>query len=250
MAKKKKKRTTLQEKINKVLNDGALTQPVGDSNKMDTTIEAASDEKSTGVDDDVIEDDELPAVVDSVKDRHTTIKKKITETDEFFENWVKPDDEDEKDSFADYGFERKLLKALANVGWTTPTPIQKASIPVAVTGRDICACATTGSVESCTRVLVLLPTRELCVQVFAVFRKLVAELENVTVACAAGGLDLVQQTQVLRRDPDILVATPGRLIDHLHNTPNFSLQEIEILVLDEADRMLDEFFASQMKEIL
>jgi len=271
MAKKKKKRTTLQEKINKVLNDGALTQPVGDSNKMDTTIEDASDEKSTGVDDDVIEDDELPAVVDSVKDRHTTIKKKITETDEFFENWVKPDDEDEKDSFADYGFERKLLKALANVGWTTPTPIQKASIPVAVTGRDICACATTGSgktgafvlpilqrfalrdpskVESCTRVLVLLPTRELCVQVFAVFRKLVAELENVTVACAAGGLDLVQQTQVLRRDPDILVATPGRLIDHLHNTPNFSLQEIEILVLDEADRMLDEFFASQMKEIL
>lgn len=71
-----------------------------------------------------------------------------------------------------------------------------------------------------------------------------------SVACAAGGLDLDQQTAALRREPDILVATPGRLIDHLHNTPNFSLQDIEILVLDEADRMLDEFFASQMGEIL
>ena len=103
---------------------------------------------------------------------------------------------------------------------------------------------------SSTRVLVLLPTRELCVQVFAVFKKLSADLDHVTVACAAGGLDLEQQTAALRRDPDILVATPGRLIDHLHNTPNFSLQNVEVLVLDEADRMLDEFFQSQMGEIL
>ena len=101
-----------------------------------------------------------------------------------------------------------------------------------------------------TRVLVLLPTRELCVQVFSVFKKLSADIDNCEVACAAGGLDLQQQTAALRRDPDILVATPGRLIDHLHNTPNFSLRDLEILVLDEADRMLDEFFASQMKEIL
>lgn len=106
------------------------------------------------------------------------------------------------------------------------------------------------SISSSTRVLVLLPTRELCVQVFAVFKKLSADLDHVTVACAAGGLDLEQQTAALRRDPDILVATPGRLIDHLHNTPNFSLQNVEVLVLDEADRMLDEFFQSQMGEIL
>ena len=98
--------------------------------------------------------------------------------------------------------------------------------------------------------MVLLPTRELCVQVYAVFKKLSADIEHCSVACAAGGLDLDQQTAALRRDPDIIVATPGRLIDHLHNTPGFSLQDIEILVLDEADRMLDEFFAVQMREIL
>ncbi|EJW84582.1 hypothetical protein WUBG_04505 [Wuchereria bancrofti] len=65
-----------------------------------------------------------------------------------------------------------------------------------------------------------------------------------------GGLDLKTQEAALRQRPDIVIATPGRLIDHLHNAPNFSLADVEILVLDEADRMLDEAFSIQMKEII
>lgn len=65
-----------------------------------------------------------------------------------------------------------------------------------------------------------------------------------------GGLDLKTQENVLRKKPDIVIATPGRLIDHLKSTPTFGLESIEVLILDEADRMLDEYFAEQMKEIV
>lgn len=68
--------------------------------------------------------------------------------------------------------------------------------------------------------------------------------------CLIGGLDLKTQEAALRNRPDIIIATPGRLVDHLHNTPTFDLQAIEILVLDEADRMLDEHFKDQMQEII
>uniref|UniRef100_A0A667YL91 DEAD (Asp-Glu-Ala-Asp) box polypeptide 27 n=1 Tax=Myripristis murdjan TaxID=586833 RepID=A0A667YL91_9TELE len=100
-----------------------------------------------------------------------------------------------------------------------------------------------------TRVLVLVPTRELGIQVHAVSRQL-AQFTSITTCLAVGGLDLKSQEVALRAGPDVLIATPGRLIDHLHNTPTFQLRDIEILVLDEADRMLDEFFEEQMKEII
>jgi ATP-dependent RNA helicase DDX27 len=106
----------------------------------------------------------------------------------------------------------------------------------------------------CTRVLVLAPTRELCVQIYQVFRHLTQFAHNIT-ACLStgiflflhsylyfllnifsGGLDLKSQEAALRLQPDIVIATPGRLIDHIHNSPSFTLQNIEILVLDEADR--------------
>ena len=155
-------------------------------------------------------------------------------------------------------------------------------------GRDVCACAATGTGKTLgfmlpilerlilkpndqereTRVLVLAPTRELAVQVYDVTRQvarysknfslnfiyfssyqlvLVTDLEMVV---SAGGFDLKAQEAALRRRPEIVIATPGRLIDHLQNAPGFTLQHVEILVLDEADRMLDEFFAEQMREII
>lgn len=100
-----------------------------------------------------------------------------------------------------------------------------------------------------TRVLVLVPTRELGVQVYQVSKQL-SQFTNIQMALAVGGLDLKAQEKMLRQNPDIVVATPGRLIDHLHSTPTFNLSSIEILILDEADRMLDEYFAEQMKEII
>lgn len=100
-----------------------------------------------------------------------------------------------------------------------------------------------------TRVLVLVPTRELGVQVYQVTRQL-CQFTDIEIGLAVGGLDLKTQENVLRKSPDIVIATPGRLIDHLRSTPSFSLESIEILILDEADRMLDEYFAEQMKEII
>lgn len=100
-----------------------------------------------------------------------------------------------------------------------------------------------------TRVLVLVPTRELGVQVYQVSKQL-CQFTDIEIGLAVGGLDLKTQENILRKNPDIVIATPGRLIDHLRSTPSFSLESIEVLILDEADRMLDEYFAEQMKEII
>lgn len=100
-----------------------------------------------------------------------------------------------------------------------------------------------------TRVLVLVPTRELGVQVYQVTREL-SQFTNIHIGLAVGGLDLKVQETILRKNPDIVIATPGRLIDHLKGTPTFSIESVEVLILDEADRMLDEFFAEQMNEII
>uniref|UniRef100_A0A6Q2ZL22 RNA helicase n=1 Tax=Esox lucius TaxID=8010 RepID=A0A6Q2ZL22_ESOLU len=175
---------------------------------------------------------------------------------------------DDQLMFPDMNLSRPILKAITAMGFKQPTPIQKACVPVGLLGKDICACAATGTGKTAafmlpvlerliykpkeapvTRVLVLVPTRELGIQVHAVARQL-AQFTSVTTCLAVGGLDLKSQEVALRMGPDVLIATPGRLIDHLHNTPSFELSQIEILILDEADRMLDEYFEEQMKEII
>merc|ERR1712032_1065260 len=187
------------------------------------------------------------------------------EEDEYFDSAPTYDD---TASFYTMNLSRPLLKAIEELRYVHPTPIQAATIPVALLGRDICGCAATGTgktaaymlpvlerllyrpVESArTRVLVLVPTRELGVQVYQVTRQL-AQFTSVEVALSVGGLDLKTQESLLRRNPDIVIATPGRLIDHVKNTPTFSLENIEVLILDEADRMLEEAFMEQMKEIV
>ena len=100
-----------------------------------------------------------------------------------------------------------------------------------------------------TRVLVLVPTRELGVQVYQVTRQL-AQFTSVEVALSVGGLDLKMQESMLRKNPDIVIATPGRLIDHIKNTPSFGLESIEVLILDEADRMLDQGFERDIRQII
>lgn len=163
---------------------------------------------------------------------------------------------------------KPLTKALTKMGLTEPTPIQSAAIPIALQGRDICACAVTGSGKTIafmlptlerlvykpkfpqvTRVLVLTPTRELAVQICKVTRDL-SQFTSINTCLCAGGFDIKSQEASLRLGPDVVVATPGRLIDHLHNTPSFNLHTVEVLILDEADRMLDEHFAEQLKEIM
>ncbi|CEL57693.1 ATP-dependent RNA helicase DDX27 [Rhizoctonia solani AG-1 IB] len=170
-------------------------------------------------------------------------------------------------SFTSMNLSRPLLRALTSAGFHSPTPIQAATIPVALLGKDVVGGAVTGSGKTAafiipilerllyrsrdahTRVLVLVPTRELAVQCHAVAEKLGA-FTDVRCALIVGGLSLKVQEATLRTRPDLVVATPGRLIDHLRNSRSFALDALDVLVLDEADRMLSDGFADELKEIV
>ncbi|KRX88778.1 putative ATP-dependent RNA helicase DDX27, partial [Trichinella pseudospiralis] len=171
-------------------------------------------------------------------------------------------------TFEEMNLSRSLNKAISSMNYINPTPIQSVCIPVALLGKDICACAATGTGKTCaymipilerllfkpvggriTRVLVMVPTRELAMQVYETGTAL-AKYTSISIALSTGGMDLKSQEAALRLNPDVVIATPGRLIDHLHNSPSFNLNGVEILVLDEADRMLDEYFEEQMLEIM
>ena len=175
---------------------------------------------------------------------------------------------DSSDTFESMNLSRPTMKALASLGYQQPTKIQAAAIPVGLRGKDICGAAVTGSGKTAAfvipilerlmyrnskvpqvRVLILLPTRELAVQCMEVVEKL-SSFSDIKCVLSVGGLNLKKQELALQTRPDIVVATPGRLIDHLRNAPSFSLDNIEILVLDEADRMLEIGFTEELDEII
>ncbi|GAA5922859.1 DEAD/DEAH box helicase [Sporobolomyces koalae] len=163
---------------------------------------------------------------------------------------------------------RQLLLALGSLNLTTPTPIQSECIPLAMMGKDIVASSATGSGKTVafwvgvlerllhrdrknpmTRVVVMTPTRELAVQVHGVGKAL-ARYTDVQFCLCVGGLSLKVQEAELKQRPDVVVSTPGRLIDHVRNTPCFTMDGVEVLVLDEADRMLEEGFRAELEEII
>ena len=172
----------------------------------------------------------------------------------------------EATTFAALGLAPELLRVLDNLEFVTPTPIQSQSIPVGMDGDDIIGIAQTGTGKTLAfglpildryvrngnrsrgRALILLPTRELALQVEETLRK-VGKTFGLRTAVLIGGAPIRQQQAELRRDPDIIVATPGRLIDHLQQR-TVDLRTVDTLVLDEADRMLDMGFAPQIKQIL
>ncbi len=164
-------------------------------------------------------------------------------------------------SFHGLGIAPRLLETLARLNFTTPTPIQERAIPVGIEGKDVIGIAQTGTgktlafgipmiqrIESAKgRGLVLLPTRELALQVEETLRKIGGGL-GVRTAVLIGGAPMGSQIRAIVRNPHIIIATPGRMIDHL-TQKTVSLQDVSILVLDEADRMLDMGFAPQLKKI-
>lgn len=171
-------------------------------------------------------------------------------------------------SFAAMSLSRPIQKGLAAIGFTEPTPIQVKTIPIAMQGKDVVGGAETGSGKTAaflipilerllyrpkkvptTRVAIFMPTRELAVQCFNVATKL-ASFTDISFALLAGGFSSRDQEAMLKTRPDVVIATPGRFIDHMHNTAAFQVEHLEILVLDEADRMLEEGFESQLNEIL
>ena len=178
--------------------------------------------------------------------------------------------DDDAQSFEELKLAKPLLKATRELGWERPTPIQARVIPFVLSGADVCASALTGSGKTAafmlpvlerllqlrrgfrtgaTRVVVLTPTRELAAQVEAMSAQL-CQFCEVRLCLVVGGLSAKLQEAELRERPDVVVATPGRLIDLMRNSPSVGLEEVEVLVLDEADRMLDIGFRDEVEEIV
>jgi ATP-dependent RNA helicase RhlE len=158
-----------------------------------------------------------------------------------------------------------LLRATRELGFTRPTPVQQDAIPPALAGRDVLACAMTGSGKTAafllpimqrflakrrgvTRALILTPTRELAAQIDAAFADLAVHTP-LTGAAVFGGVGMGPQEHAFRSGVDVIVATPGRLLDHFRQ-PYGKLEHLEVLVLDEADRMLDMGFLPDIRRVL
>jgi ATP-dependent RNA helicase RhlE len=176
-------------------------------------------------------------------------------------------------SFAELDLAPEVLRAVLDAGYTHPTPIQQQAIPLAMEGRDLIGLAQTGTGKTAgftlpivhnlisapitddkgaplhrVRVLILTPTRELAAQVEESFRKY-GKYTSLRVVPIFGGVGIEPQSKALRAGVDVVVATPGRLLDHMERQ-NVVFDDLEVLVLDEADRMLDMGFAPQLNRIV
>ena len=170
-------------------------------------------------------------------------------------------------TFEDLGLSPEVLRAVQEVGYTTPTPIQEKAIPVVLMGRDVLGCAQTGTGKTAgftlpmidilssgrararmPRSLIIAPTRELAAQVSENF-ELYGKYAKLSMALLIGGSSFVEQQQKLDRGVDVLIATPGRLID-LFERGKILLADVKILVIDEADRMLDMGFMPDVERIV
>ena len=170
-------------------------------------------------------------------------------------------------NFADLGLSPEALKAVSEVGYTEPTPIQNRAIPVVLMGRDILGCAQTGTGKTASftlpmvdilasgrararmpRSLILTPTRELAAQIAESFERY-GKYSALSMALLTGGTSIVEQQKRLDRGVDVLIATPGRLLD-LFERGKILLADVKILVIDEADRMLDMGFIPDVERIV
>ncbi len=165
-------------------------------------------------------------------------------------------------TFASLGLTPKVLAVLDRLKFVTPTPIQEQAIPIALEGKDLVGIAQTGTGKTLAfglpmiirlgkgggRGLVVLPTRELALQVEETLRKIGGPL-GLRTAVLIGGTGMVPQMTALAKDPHVIIATPGRLLDHLQQR-TAKLDKVSVVVLDEADRMLDMGFAPQIAKVM
>lgn len=171
----------------------------------------------------------------------------------------------EPKTFKEMGIDERLCEVCDSLNWKHPTKIQREAIPVALQGRDIIGLAETGSGKTAAFILpilqalmdnprrlfalVLTPTRELAIQI----QEQVAALGSgfqIKSAVLVGGMDMMTQTVALAKKPHIIIATPGRLVDHLEKTKGFNLSALKYLVLDEADRILNMDFEKEIDKVL
>ena len=178
----------------------------------------------------------------------------------------KGNDNEHENGFLDFGFNQSILNSLRNKGYKNPTPIQKAAIPELMLGRDLLGQAQTGTgktaafalplIEKLTdnkelnaKVLVMTPTRELATQVAESFKSYSSESSNFKTVAIYGGTDYRNQISALKRKVDVVVGTPGRIMDHIRQG-TFKIKDINCLVLDEADEMLNMGFLEDIEWII
>lgn len=178
---------------------------------------------------------------------------------------IEEERQQEEKTFQDLGLDEELCQRCETLGWKKPTKIQCEAIPVALEGRDVIGLAETGSGKTGAFALpvlqalrdnpqrffglVLTPTRELAFQIAEQF-ELLGEKFGLKCAALVGGMDMVSQAVMIGKKPHIIVATPGRLVDHLENTKGFNLRQLKYLILDEADRILNLDFEKEVDKIL
>ncbi|EEP82267.1 hypothetical protein UREG_07132 [Uncinocarpus reesii 1704] len=252
----------------------------GQDSEDDSMPDADEDEDNSGADDD--EDDDNDSVAspvphpedlrsDESSESEAEDAEEVAKRNAFFapeENTTDPEGSSSSSTFQNFNLSRPILRGLAAVGFSAPTPIQRKAIPVGLLGKDLVGGAVTGSGKTAafiipilerllyrprkvptSRVVILMPTRELAVQCYNVATKL-ATYTDITFCQLVGGFSLREQENVLKQRPDVIIATPGRFIDHMRNSASFTVDTLEILVLDEADRMLEDGFADELNEIL
>ncbi|CEI97840.1 Putative DEAD-domain-containing protein [Rhizopus microsporus] len=268
-SKKKTKKVTEKEKDEFVASeeedDDTLEAKDTEQAPSESEEESSEEEEESSEEDD---DDESGDEIEMGSDEEEKEDEaEIQRKKEYFADESEVDRQ-EHVSFTSMNLSRPILKGISNLGFIKPTKIQSQTIPLALMGKDICGGAETGSGKTAafiipilerllyrprqtpsTRVLILCPTRELAAQVHDAAVKLAA-YTDISFCLCVGGLSLKTQEQELKLKPDIVVATPGRLIDHVRNTSGFHLDACEILVMDEADRMLEDGFADELGEII
>ncbi|CAM9191437.1 unnamed protein product, partial [Discosporangium mesarthrocarpum] len=170
-------------------------------------------------------------------------------------------------SFQSLGLSPELFRGVMALGYKVPTPVQRKSLPVTLSGADVVVMARTGSGKTAAflipvlqrlgghssrvgaRSIILSPTRELAVQTLSFARKM-AKFTGLHLALLVGGDSMESQFSALADNPDVIIATPGRLMHHLQEVPDFTLRKVECIVFDEADRLFEMGFAEQLREIM
>ena len=251
-----------------------------DKDENDDDSDDGDSDESDSDDDEVDQDDDQKALAedtlklragndddDQVDDEPDVADKREAEKVAAFFDSHKVTSTDSIEVFAQLTLSRPFLRGVAAMGFTKPTPVQAAVIPVALAGRDICASAQTGSGKTAAfllpvleriyqrsysgiKCIILTPTRELAAQCLGMIVTL-AQYSNIRASLIVGGAKNVQsQASELRTRPEIVVATPGRLLDHITNSAGVTLEDVEFLVLDECDRLLQLGFQEEVHEIV
>ncbi|KAL8761197.1 MAG: hypothetical protein Q9184_002660 [Pyrenodesmia sp. 2 TL-2023] len=214
--------------------------------------------------------DGLNEEVEEVEQSHSRIPPKPTDTDLPSSEMVSlPIAGEGPQTFADLGLSSKTMQAISDMGFTKMTQIQQRGIPPLMAGRDVLGAAKTGSGKTLaflipavemlsalrfkprngTGVIVVSPTRELALQIFGVARELMAH-HSQTYGIVIGGANRRAEAEKLAKGVNLVIATPGRLLDHLQNTSGFVYRNIKALAIDEADRILEVGFEDEMRQII